>query len=131
MPFTLSLNYDKTKLHTIQPIFLKQDEFQVYDQLLQNVLLQTPHITVPADAQFPHQYSSKAQIIYHLKIFEETTVSIRNNFPQNDQISHKQKFVDLLTIIFRSSSNQFSLVDEDSDDSQLSFFTLIFFNNNL
>ena len=47
-----------------------------------------------------------------LETLEETAVSIRNRFPQNDQVSHIQKDLDFLTIIFRSVLDQFSLVDD-------------------
>ena len=107
----------KTKLHSFQTSFPKQDILHVYDQFLQNILLQTPNKTDPLYAQFPHQRSSVGQIISHSESLEETSVSIRNRFPQNDPVSHTQKYLDLLTIIFHSVLDIFVLVD-DLDSSQ-------------
>ena len=45
MPFNPYFDYDKSKLHTIQPFFPNRDKIQVYDQILQNILLQTPNDT--------------------------------------------------------------------------------------
>ena len=92
--------------------FFKQEIVQVYDQLLQNLLLQTTSETDTAYAQFPQQSSSVGQIISHLGTLEEITVSIRNRFPQNDPVSKLQKGIYLLTIIFCSFLDQFSLVDD-------------------
>ena len=80
----------------------KEELVQVYDQLLQNILLQSTYETDAADAHFLPQSSSVVQIFSHLGTLEEITVSIRNRFPQNDPVSHLQKDLYLLTIIFCS-----------------------------
>ena len=68
-----------------------------------------------------HQSSSVGQIISFLETLKETTVSIRNCFPQSDRVSHIQKYFDLFIIIFRSGMDQIRIVD-DPDAWQLLFF---------
>ena len=47
---------------------------QVYDQLTQNILLQTSNETDSFEAQLPRQRSSVGQIFFHLETLEETSV---------------------------------------------------------
>ena len=100
------MNYDKTELQTVQPFSLKQNKTQVYDEFLQNFLLQTRNETDPSCAQIPRQSSSVGQIIFHL-------VSLNRFYqksPRNGSVSHKQIGLNLLTVIFRSVLDQISSV---------------------
>ena len=113
--------YYKTKPYTFQPFFLNQHLTQVYDQFLQNIVFQTSNDTYLLYAQLPHQSSRVCQKHSHLESLEETTVSIRNRFPQNDPVSHIQKDLHVLTIILRSVLDQISLV-YDPEVTQLFIF---------
>ena len=78
-----------------------------------------------------HPSSSLGQTKCHSENLEETTVSIRNSFPQKEPVSYIQKNLDLLIIILRSVLDHFSLVD-DPHTSQfliLSHFFQYYFKN--
>ena len=106
----LFFNYDKIKLQTFQLFFPHQDVAQVYNQFLQNALLQTLNETDPSYAHFLHQSSSVCQIISHQKTLKNTIVSNSNRFPQKDPVSHKQKDLNLLTVTFARSWTSLALL---------------------
>ena len=81
--------YDQTRIHTFQPTFLHQDF--VYDQVLQNILLQTSHATDSDFENFNHLPSSVDQILSVLGTLENVRSNIRNSFPLNDPTNNIHK----------------------------------------
>ena len=54
-----------------------------------------------------------------METLEETTISSRNRFPQNDPVSDIQEDLDLLTIFLRSVLDQFNLVNDPNTSKHL------------
>ena len=113
--FTLYFKYDKTATFTFHPEFLHQDITTVYNQFLNNFLDQSP-LNEQDDPAFPYQRSSFGNLIDILSNQTDQIDEIRHRYPQNDPMSHLQKDLDLLIIIFLTIFDQFHQT-EDPDTS--------------